>query len=49
MHDNEDIGQALEIATPGLMSQQNVTYSSSRGIHSLVYSHWGVITYISGV
>ena len=37
----EDIGQDIEIATLGLMSQQNFTYSSYRWMHSLVYSHCG--------
>ena len=41
LQDIEDIEQDIEIATPGLMSQQNFTYSIYRGIHSLVYSHCG--------
>ena len=41
----------IEIATPGLMSQQNATYSSYRGMHSFKVivgvAPNGVITYVS--
>ena len=41
----------IEIATPGYMSQQNVTYSSYRGMHSFEVivgvAPNGVITYVS--
>ena len=41
----------IEIATPGLMSQQNVTYSSYSGMHSFKVivgvAPDGVITYVS--
>ena len=41
----------IEIATPGLMSQQNATYSNYRGVHSFKVvvgvAPNGVITYVS--